>query len=71
MRLSRKEWMRQVAQEAFEDAEEYGVPVIVLPTIYKLRCTCGHFASIAVPRHRVAPKFRCRECGSTAVRRVV
>lgn len=71
MRLSRKEWLRQLGQEAVEDAEDFGdVQIRRLPTIYKLRCACGHYASIAVPRDRT-PRFRCRLCGSTNVQRVI
>lgn len=71
MRLTHKQWLRQLGQEAIEDAEDYGEPVIRCPTIYKLRCGCGHFAIVQLPAERVLPRFRCRRCGSTDVKRML
>lgn len=71
MRLTRKQWLRQLGQEAIEDAEDYGETVTRCPTIYKLRCGCGHFATVRLPMDRALPRFRCRRCGSTDVKRVL
>lgn len=56
MRLTRKQWLREIAEEAYEEAAAFD-EVQQLPTFVPMRCrSCGHRGSAQLPfnrKHRV------------------
>lgn len=63
---SRKEWLREIATQAAEEAEWWG-DLKRLPMQAALRCrSCGHRGTASVPPG-AKPAFRCSKCGSSLV----
>lgn len=63
-----KDELRALGASAMQD---WARPVTKLPTVFDLRCACGHRAKVAVQHDHVGRRFRCSRCGSANVRRMV